>query len=150
MMKGEGTMSVNLLDHSYEPTIKEMEEYIGGDLAKIFEELIRFVEEDFKAKSKIDYSTCQGKPGWNLKYKKSGKALCTLYPEKNFFIMLIVLGTKEREIVDIVREDFCEYIKDLYDNTRLFNNTKWLMINVTDQIIINDAKKLLKLKVKNK
>ena len=143
-------MSINLSDHSYEPTIKEMGEYIEGDLGITFEEVSSFIEENFKGKSKIDYSVCSAQPGWNLKYKKSGKALCTLYPEKDFFIMLIVLGTKDREIFDIMRNDFCTYIQELYDSVRLFNGTKWLMIYITNEMIARDAEKLIELKAKNK
>lgn len=146
--KGGTGMAVNILDRSYEPSIKEMGEYIEGDLSKTFEEMIALLERNFKAKSKIDYSVCQGQPGWNLKYKKSGKALCTLYPEKDFFIMLIVLGTKDRELFDIIREDFCGYIQELYDSVRLFNGTKWLMIHVTSELIAEDARKLIELKLK--
>ncbi len=141
-------MAINILDQSYKPDIQELGESISGELSKVWCETACFIEESFKAKPQIDYSTCSGKPGWNLKYKKSSKALCTLYPETDFFIILIVLGTKEREQFDVMQEDFCDYIKDLYDGARLFNNTKWLMINVTNPIILDDVKKLLELKVK--
>lgn len=139
-------MSIDLLNRSYEPTIKELGKYIEGDLSKTFQNFISFVEEHFKAKSQIDYSVCSAQPGWNLKYKKSGRALCTIYPEKTFFIVLVVLGAKEREIFDIVREDYLSDIRMLYDKVRLFNGTKWLMINVTNQTVCEEVIKLLKLK----
>jgi hypothetical protein len=34
----------------------------------------------------------------------------------------------------------------LYDKTQLFNNTKWLMIPVTDDAALEDVKKLLQFK----
>ncbi len=39
-----------------------------------------------KAIRQLEYSKCSLKPGWNVKYKKSGKALCALYPMEDYFI----------------------------------------------------------------
>ncbi|KAB2952754.1 DUF3788 family protein [Heliorestis acidaminivorans] len=36
------------------------------------------MEEAYQAKPHITYSKCSAQPGWNVKYKKSGKSLCTL------------------------------------------------------------------------
>ncbi|HBC91758.1 MAG TPA: hypothetical protein DCZ10_02335 [Pelotomaculum sp.] len=80
--------------------------------------------------------------------KKGGKALCTLYPEKDCFVTLIVLGQGDRTLFDQSREDYCTYITGLYDQAKLFNGTKWLMIGVTDERILEDVKKLITMKVK--
>ena len=47
----------------------------------------------------LSYSNCAMDKGiwkgWNVKYKKSGKALCTLYPKQGYFQALVVIGAKE-------------------------------------------------------
>jgi hypothetical protein len=120
----------------------------SDDAGKTWREMICFLEGEFKAKPQIAYSVCSGKPGWNVKYKKSGKALCTLYPEKDGFVALVVLGQGDRAAFDLNRREYCSYITGLYDKATLFNGTKWLMINVTDERIFEDVKMLIEMKVK--
>ena len=143
-------MTVDILDQGYEPSIEELGNYIQGSAGIMWRELTGFLEDTFKPKSQVTYSVCSGKPGWNLKYKKSGKALCTLYPEKDFFITLVVLGSKDRNMFDIYREDFSGYITELYDSCKLFNGTKWLMINVNNEATLRDVKNLILLKTEKR
>jgi hypothetical protein len=79
----------------------------------IWDELVLYIEETYKAKQHLDYSKCSAQPGWNVKYKKSSKSLCTLYPMPNYFIALIVVGTKEEYEVELAMEAgvFSEYVK---------------------------------------
>jgi len=142
-------MSINLImDGTHEPSMDEITLYIDEKGRKNWLEMIGFIEGNFKTKQQIDYSTCSGKPGWNLKYKKSGKALCTIYPEKDSFTVLLVLGRKERAVFEETREDYCPYINDLYDQCTLFNGTKWLMIEVTSNSILEDVEELIKMKTR--
>ena len=43
--------------------------------------------------SKIAYSNCAMDNnvwrGWNIKYQKSGKSLCTIYPQQGYFLALV-------------------------------------------------------------
>lgn len=141
-------MAVDILNRSHEPSTEEMADFIEGSGNLMWRELTSFIESGFKVKKQIDYSICSGKPGWNLKYKKSGKALCTLYPEKESFIALIVLGQADRDLFDLMKGEYSSYLGDLYDKTKVFNGTKWLMINMTDQYILNDVKNLILLKTR--
>lgn len=134
-------------DKNSEPDMQEIKQSINGDARNIWQSLINDIESSFNAKPKITYSTCAAKPGWNVKYKKSGKALCTLYPEKESFTVLVVLGAKEINIFESVREAYTDYIKELVDSTKLFNGTKWLMIKVTRKKTAVDAVKLMHLKI---
>lgn len=140
-------MPIDILNRSHEPSTEELAGSIEGKSREMWRDLTSFIENNIKVKRQIDYSVCSAKPGWNLKYKKSGKALCTLYPEKDFFIALIVLGQADRDLFDLMRNEYCGYLGELYDKTTLFNGTKWLMINVTDQSILNDVKNLIMLKI---
>ena len=119
---------------------------ITGEAHNRWLSLTAYIESTYKAKPQIAYSTCSGKPGWNLKYKKSGKALCTLYPEPECFTALVVLGVIDMDRFDALSEGFTDYVNSLYSSARLFNNTKWLMITVTDDKIFEDVKKLLAMK----
>jgi hypothetical protein len=84
-----------ILDRSAAPDMCAIEDYIGGPARRRWLELVSHIEGAYSAKPQIAYSVCAGKPGWNVKYKKSGKALCTLYPEPDSFIALVVLGSED-------------------------------------------------------
>ncbi len=123
---------------------------IEGSMPKAARErwrgLTGVIENEYGSKPLISYSVCAAQPGWNVKYKKGGKALCTLYPEPDGFTALVVLNMADMTRFDAVRPAYTPYLQSLYDNSRLFNNTKWLMIRVTDGAVLDDVIRLLRLK----
>lgn len=52
--------------------------------APLFDQLRTVLEEGYRVSPRIEYSRCSMEPGWNIKYKKSGRALCTIYPRAGF------------------------------------------------------------------
>jgi hypothetical protein len=128
------------------PDMPAIEASMGEDAQTRWRALTAHIESAYGAKPLIAYSVCAGQPGWNVKYKKGSKALCTLYPEPNSFIALVVLGQADMDKLDAVRPAYTPGLLVLYDGSRLFNNTKWLMIRVTDDAVLDDVRKLLALK----
>ena len=88
--------------------------------------------------------------GWNLKYQKGGKSLCTLYPMENYFIALIVIGNKEMHEAELFIPVSSKYTQDLYQKTAYSAGGRWLMMNVTDRKILDDAINLIKIRVNPK
>ncbi|WP_233457070.1 DUF3788 family protein [Blautia producta] len=78
----------------------------------------------------MEYSKDVWARGWNVKFRKSGKSLCVIYPKKNYFTVLVVVGNKEKEHVENLLTQFSEYIQKIYHNTREGNGQKWLMIDI--------------------
>lgn len=68
-----------------------------------------------------------------MKFRKSGKSLCVIYPKKNYFTVLVVVGNKEKEHVENLLTQFSEYIQKIYHNTREGNGQKWLMIDINSK-----------------
>ena len=95
----------------------------------------------------IAYSTCSGAPGWNVKYKKSGRALCTLYPDDGSFTALVTVGRKEATEAELLLGTFSPYLQELYARVKPFNGARWLMIRVADEEILSDVKRLIALRV---
>jgi hypothetical protein len=133
-------------DQTNTPDMQAIAESIKGDAHNRWLKLTSFINDTYSAKPQIVYSKCSAKPGWNVKYKKSGKALCTLYPEPESFTTLIVVASSDMDRYDLIRPVFSDSMNALYDRTQLFNNTKWLMIPVTDDTLLEDVKKLLQFK----
>jgi hypothetical protein len=129
-----------------EPTMPEICEYITGEARTLWQEFVTNVEEEFQTAPKFAFSVCAAKPGWNVKYKKSGKALCTLYPERDAFVALVVLGAKDMVLFEGVCGDYAPSINQQYKKTATFNGTKWMMIQIKDRETANDVLKLIRLK----
>lgn len=60
--------------------------YIGNPL---WDHLCEHLGDTYGVFPTVEHSICSGAPGWNLKYKKSGRALYTLYPTQGFFTCLV-------------------------------------------------------------
>ncbi len=75
------------------PTLDEIGAYIRNPL---FQNLCSRLQTDYRCKEKIEFSACSWEPGWNVKFRKSGKTLCTIYPRESFFRIMVVIGQKKR------------------------------------------------------
>ncbi|WP_026478694.1 DUF3788 domain-containing protein [Alkaliphilus transvaalensis] len=133
------------------PSDEDIREYLG-DIRSIWDELTAYIEKAYQVEPQVAYRECAAQPGWNVKYKKSNKSLCTLYPMAGYFIALVVVGPKEEEEVKIGMDSglFNTYIKELYDKTAYSALGRWLMIEVKDKAVLNDIKHLMSIRVGSK
>ena len=76
-----------------QPTEDEIKDFIGTNILAVFSDLDNHLREDYKVKPKFAYSSCAMDGniwrGWNIKYQKSGKSLCKIYPQQDYFLVLI-------------------------------------------------------------
>ncbi len=111
-------------------------------------ELTSWLEDSYRVRPQMAYSKCPGAPGWNVKYRKGGKSLCTLYPMAGFFIALVVVGAKEESAVEAVSESLTPYVRDMYRGTPAASFGRWLMIRVTNRLVLDDVRDLIAIRVK--
>ncbi len=137
-----------ILDRNTAPDMRVIEDYIREPAKRRWLDLITHIEGDYGAKPQMAYSVCAGKPGWNVKYKKSGKALCTLYPEPDSFIALVVLSSDDIARFEAVRAAYTKEVNELFDGSKPFNGTKWLMIRASSDDVLADIKRMFELKLK--
>ncbi len=130
-----------------EPEFNQISDYIGSPY---WDALNEYLQSSYSVKPKIEHSICSGAPGWNVKYKKSGRSLCVLYPDKGFFTCLICIGAKEATEAELLLTACSDYSQNLYWNAPPFNGSRWLMIEVTTPEILEDVKKLISTRVKKK
>lgn len=81
------------------PTLTQIDDYVNNPLWLDFR---AHIETQYATKSAVEYSGCGGAPGWNVKYKKSGRALCTLYPAEGFFTCLVSIGSREADEAELL------------------------------------------------
>jgi len=132
---------------AYEPALEQIAEYIGNPL---WQALCGFVETSYGTLPAVEYSMCSGAPGWNIKYKKGGRALCTLYPHEGFFTCLICIGAKEVMEAELLLAVCCSYTQELFLRAKPVNDTRWMMIDVTSENVLEDVKRLLYARAKPK
>lgn len=85
-----------------------------------------------------------------MKYQKSSRSLCTLYPMAGYFIALVVVGAKEEEKLEVEFRSFTPYVQNLYRKTSSSCGGRWLMIEVKDNKVLDDIKRLIAIRVKPK
>lgn len=134
-----------LADH--QPTAAEISAYIDNPL---WEKLNKFLVNSYDIAPEYSYSKCSLQAGWNIKYKKAGRSLCTLYPLGGFFIAMVVIGAKELGETELRLPALDPYTQALYERTSEAMGSKWLMINVTTESILNDVEALIQIRRKIK
>ncbi|QHQ61621.1 DUF3788 family protein [Anaerocolumna sedimenticola] len=130
-----------------QPAFKQIDEYVNNEL---WQGLNTYLQEAYDIFPKLSYSRCSMQPGWNVKYQKSGKSLCTLYPMQNSFIALVVIGNKEAVEADMLIPSCSEYTKTIYQNTAFSLGGRWLMLQVSEQSVLQDVINLIQIRVKPK
>lgn len=136
-----------LFEQSRQPAFEDIDEYINNGL---WQELNSVLQATYGVKPALSYSKCSAQPGWNVKYKKGGKSLCTLYPMDGFFIALVTIGNKETNEVELTLSSYSDYTQALYQRTTFSCGGRWLMINVTDKSVLDDVVNLVSVRVRAK
>lgn len=129
------------------PDLTAVSDFIQNPL---WGELCAHLESSYGVSPTIEHSICSGVPGWNLKYKKGGRALCTLYPAEGFFTCMVSVGSKEAMEAELLLGNCTEYLQTLYWAAKPFNGGRWLMIEVTSAEILKDVKMLIALRMQKK
>jgi len=120
---------VDLQDRYANPTLDDIGEYIGNPL---FRQFCSALKEKYGGREQIDFSACSMERGWNVKFKKSGKSLCTIYPRASFFTAMVVVGRKEKDAVEAIFPECSPALQEIYRQTREVNGQRWLMIDLED------------------
>ena len=130
------------------PSLDGISEYISNEL---FDQFVQILKERYKVKEKIEFSKCSMQPGWNVKFKKSNKSLCVIYPQQRYFTVMVVVGLKEKEDVEDYLLKASSILRDIYDKTREGRGQRWLMIDLEDERhLYEDVLKLIDIKMKKR
>ncbi|MBH1940119.1 DUF3788 domain-containing protein [Mobilitalea sibirica] len=131
-----------------QPTMTEIEEYIGGDAKLLWKTLMDYMNDAYKAKPKLTYSICSGKPGWNIKFQKGGQSFGTLYPEEGAFSVFMVISYKLHEKMVDVLPDLSTKMADIYKQAGDYMKIgKWFMFQIRTREDLEDYKTLVTAKL---
>jgi len=137
-----------MLDKEHKPSQKEILGYLGDRAGEAWMDIISFLGSHYDFLPEVDYGGSQY--GWSIRYRKSGKSLCTLYPEEGAFTILIVLGKKEVEQFEEYTNEFSTKLVELFTSARQFHDGRWLWIRILDKSDTESVRRLLIMKKKPK
>jgi hypothetical protein len=117
-----------------------------GQKAPLWKELRTYLSEHYDHEPIT--STGKKEYDWTIRYRKSGKTLVTLMPEKDNFCILVVLGKEEiKKAKDI---ELNAFIKNIFETAKQFHDGRWLWIRPHSSGDIESVKALLAVKKKPK
>ncbi len=140
-------MSEDIIKNQFvEPSLKQILDYMNNYTRENCIKIANFLTEEYNATPVVMYSKCSAMPGWNIKYKKGSKSFCTIYPDREYFTILLII--RELEINKIMQQKdvYSKYFLDIIKNSGSMNGCKWLMIGVDDSKVIEDIKRAINLK----
>ncbi len=111
------------------------------ELQRVSEETMRFMRGKYVADE-----VGNGKD--ELKFRRSGKTILTVYIRDNRYEFLVIFGKHERELFERQRDQFPQMIQDIYDNSKTHYDGKWMSIPVSDLETLEAVKKMVLIKKK--
>lgn len=134
---------IDLQNFSYIPNIRELQDYVRNDLFNDF----CLTMKAYEFKYKIDFSKCSWQPGWNLKFKKSGKTIATVYLHEGYFTVMVVVRSQEKDQIENELSSFSKRLQEIYHNTKEGMGQRWLMIDLQDNDdCYNDTLRLINIR----
>ena len=145
------TQWYELYGKEHEPSEAQIKEFVGTHL---WDSLDGYLQRTYNVKPKPSYSSCAMDSGmwkgWNVKYKKSGKSLCTLYPKQGYIFSLVPIGNSEISEAELLIPLCTEYTQNLWNQTPCHHMGKSLAFEVKDEDVLGDMQNLIALRVKKK
>lgn len=130
------------------PTYDEIRDFIGASAVKNFDRIMGFIEENYDFDKEIVFG---GKNyGVMVRFRKSGKTLVCLFPEKDGFSCVLIYGKKEIEQFESRKNEFSDYMVNIFNETKQYHDGKWQLIRISDDKYLNELEEMIKIKKKPK
>lgn len=125
------------------PALEEVGAYIGTGL---WARSRAALEEGFQTAPRLEYSRCAMQKGWNVKYKKGSRALCTMYPMEGYFLALVIIGQREEAGMPALLPQLHEATQALYRRTPFLMGGRWMMMEIREEAALQDLLSLVRLR----
>ncbi len=131
-------------DPKHQPTPQEIRTALGSCFP-LWKRLTSFIENSYQIEG--TWSTWgPAKSGWNLRYRRSGKALAALYPQQERILAQVVLGKAQAERA--LQLKLGEKVSRILQAAPQLRDGRWLFIPVTRESDAEDVEKLLLAKMR--
>ena len=119
----------------------EIEDSLAG-AAPLWTELIAFVESSFRVRS--DWKFYGKNYGWALAFKKSGKALVSLYPGAGSLTAQLIL--KDDQLSSVPGELMIPELRAAIDAANPYAEGRWIFLAVTSERELEVVTKLIEIR----
>jgi len=126
------------------PTWEQIESFVSS---QYWREFTGWIQKSYDVKPSIEYSIESGNSGWNVKFRKSSKALCTIYPDKGRFVVLVVVPPSLEPEAEYLFLTLSDHTQAIFRRARPMAMGRWLMIPIDAIETVNDAQRLITLRV---
>jgi hypothetical protein len=128
----------------HQPTPQEIRSALGSCFP-LWDRLTSFIENSYQIEG--TWSTWgPAKSGWNLRYRRSGKALAALHPQEERILVQVVLGKSQAECA--LRLELGKKVSTMLQAAPQLRDGRWLFIPVTCESDAQDVEKLLLTKMR--
>ena len=103
-----------LYDEMQMPTREQLAEYIANPL---WEQLCSWIEDTFQSAMLLQHSKCSIERGWNIKYRKGSRAICTMYVRAGYVTCMVSIGSKQLVAAEEYLETCTPALQQLYRDT---------------------------------
>ena len=128
------------LNKNYQPSESDISTALGSS-EELWIDIRKYIESNYDFSPELIFFTKNY--GWSVRYRKSKKTLCYLFPENDSFSLLIVLGSKEAEQIDSIKESLSQTVRRVFEDTEQFHDGRWMWIRVKEMSDIMSIKLLL-------
>jgi hypothetical protein len=114
------------------------------ELEKVSEETMRFMRGKYaldEVAGKYYELDC-------LKFRQGKKTILSINIHPDHYDFQIIFGRIEREKFDARRDEFPQWIRDIYDNSHTYHDGKWMMFTIADLEALEAIKPLIFIKKK--
>ena len=111
----------------------------------LWERLNRFIESNYQIDGEWSFWG-PSKSGWNLRYRRKGRALIALYPQQERIIAQIVLGKAQAERALGLK--LGEKVSKMLREAPQLHDGRWLFIPVLNAADAEDVEQLLLAKMR--
>jgi hypothetical protein len=134
-----------MTDGNKEPDAKSLSAWMASVNCRRWTHLCQYIETAYPGVFVPKWLFGGKKHGWGLRFKKS-KSFCTLIPEQNRLVVLIVFGEAEREKAETILGDLSRTVREAYKKATTYHDGKWLALSVERDGILSDIERLFAIK----
>jgi len=124
------TESIRMIRPGNPPNDSEVAAWIVENAFESWKQVTSLIDRNYPDVFITEWLFGGQKHGWSLRYKKS-KSFCTLIPEKDRFVVLIVFGGGERQKMEAVKDQLSAETREAYDKAATYHDGKWVVIPAT-------------------
>ena len=134
-----------LYSEAARPTLEEIDAYAHTPL---WPQLRAYLAAAYGAGPRLEYSRCGLEPGWNVKFRRGSKSLCTVYLRPGFVTAMVSVAPKDEEAAQMVLLTCTAETQAVYHRSAASKMGRWLMLDITSPEMLEDVKALLAVRVK--